>query len=148
MKYVILYEKFGKLEDKLHYAIAKQDISIVKELIKDGVDINAKNSDGETALLYALIYIDDDIIELLIGAGADLNVKNDNSTPLITSAYNGWMKRVKMFIEAGADWNIKDEEDKDFLDYLRKKKKEKIINLYPELYKEYLMKKDAEKYNL
>ena len=86
----------------------------------------------------------------MIDAGADVNIQNNyGSTALILSSLGSrYLKTVQLLIEAGADWNIKNKHDKDFLDYLCDEYIKIIIKYYPEKYKEYLIKKNAEKYNL
>ena len=81
--------------------------------------------------------------------GADVNYKSKcGENALILSSYNGYLEIVKILIENGADWNIKSKYNKDFVDYLSNENKEIIIREYPEQYKEYLFKKEVEKYNL
>jgi hypothetical protein len=49
-------------------------------------------------------------------------------------------------IEYGADWNLLNINNKDFLDNLSDPKL--IIEKYPEKYKNYLIKKEVQEYNL
>ena len=126
-------------------------IEIAKLLINAGADVNIQNIDGDTALTEASSQMHIEIVKLLINAGAYLDIKNNNDiTALIyaTKAYGNNFEMCKLLIDAGADWNIKDAYNKDFLDWLRDKDKKRIIELYPDKYDEYLMKKNAEKYNL
>jgi ankyrin repeat protein len=67
---------------------------------------------------------------------------------MLWSSSNSHLEIVKLLIENDADWNIKNKDKKDFMYYLSDKEKKKIIREYPEEYKEYLFKKDVEKYNL
>lgn len=98
----------------LMYAVASNNIGVVKELIRSGIDINAQNNYGGTALMFAARKIS--IAKILIDAGADLNIRNDIG--------------------------------EDFIDSLTDRNRNIILKAYPEKYKEYLEKKDAEKYNL
>ena len=80
--------------------------------------------------------------------GADINCKDRfGVTGIIYVANVNQMNMVETLIDLGADWNIK-HQGKTFLDELNSKNREYIINKYPENYKEYLIKKEAEKYNL
>lgn len=58
-----------------------------------------------------------------------------------------YLEMIYELIRAGADWNAKDNNNKDFLDYLPNYKDE-IIRKFPDKYKDYLMKQDAGKYNI
>ena len=57
------------------------DISLemVKYLLENGVDVNARNNINQTALMFAVdSVVDPKFIELLIAAGADINAEDDN----------------------------------------------------------------------
>ena len=68
----------------IHQAAYEGNIEAVKQHLADGVDVNAKNSDGQTPLHYAAMEGYKEIVELLIAEGADLNAKNGllGKTPL------------------------------------------------------------------
>jgi len=127
-------------------------IEIVKLLIEAGADLNIQNNDGHTALIFASIFGYIELVKLLIDAGANLNIHNihhqQRDTALTVAAYRQNIEVIKLLIKAGADWNFKNDENKYFLDYLDDKDKNEIEKLDPEKYNEYLMKKNAEKYNL
>ena len=176
MRYVMKIKSFteSKTEfediDNLMNAIRHENIKLVILLIENGCDINKKDFAGNTALMTSLYIINLKISELLIKNGANVNIKDKyGNTPLLycaQRAYNYdvvddiYVPIIKTLIEFGADWNIKDKNNHDFLYYLDdqfeghgfivrgNRDREEIINLYPEQYKEYLMKKNAEKYNL
>ncbi|TPG40884.1 ankyrin repeat domain-containing protein [Flavobacterium pectinovorum] len=67
-----------------HFAIAKNDLSLVKKLADLKIDVNAKNKDGITALhKAAMVAKDDSILKYLISIGA----KKDMTTEFDESAY-------------------------------------------------------------
>lgn len=67
-----------------HFAVAKNDLSLVQKLADLKIDINAKNKDGMTALhKAAMIAKDDSILKYLISIGA----KKDITTEFDESAY-------------------------------------------------------------
>jgi ankyrin repeat protein len=123
----------------------------VKKCLENGADVNCEDNDGWTPLISSSNNGYLEIVKVLIENGADVNCKckcKYGSTPLIWASRYDNLEIVKLLIENGADWNMKDKDKKDFMNYLSKKNKEIIIREYPEQYKEYLFKKDVEKYNL
>ena len=137
----------------------KNKVKLISELLKNGVDVNIKNSYKDTALLLAVDMYHDDIktfkyiLDLFLEYDVDLNCENAlGDTPLIRASYSHEdYLMIKLLIVAGADWNIKDINGEDFLDILYKYKKnyyDNIIISFPNKYKKYLIKKDANKYNL
>ena len=161
MKYIKRFEKAVNngdyyFNDDFIDAIKRNDIEMVKKVIElGGNDLNHQNDeDGETALMVASFQNMIEIVKLLIDAGVDLEIRNyTKGTALLLSSYNRRIEITRMLIEAGADWNAKNIHGRDFLSYYNAvfnefKVKREILDLYPEQYKEYLLKKDAEKYNL
>ena len=73
-----------KLPDiSIHEAASEGNIEAVKQHIIDGIDVNIKNTDGESPLHYAAGSGHKEVVELLIARGADVNAKIKNSiTPL------------------------------------------------------------------
>jgi hypothetical protein len=90
----------------------------------DNIDLNKVNDEGETTL---------NILSFQYGKNYDLNAKI--------------LKLVYKLIDNGADWNIIDKTDSYFLDWsndledILKKK-------YPKKYKNYIIKRKANKFNL
>lgn len=65
-----------------HFAIAKNDLSLLKKLAALNIDVNAKNKDGMTALhKAAMVAKDDAILKYLVSIGAkkDINTEFDES---------------------------------------------------------------------
>jgi len=65
-----------------HFAIAKNDLALLKKLAGLNIDVNAKNKDGITALhKAAMVSKDDTILKYLISIGAkkDINTEFDES---------------------------------------------------------------------
>ena len=157
MRYI---KKFEKLDNNLIDYVRANNIKAIEELINDGVNLNETDHKGDTPLNWAASYGLAHIIKLLIDGGADVNKQNNNGkTALIfaTTFYNknynsnlgSYMHLFKVLIDGGSNWNIKDKNGKDFFDYLLNDNARKvIIELYPDKYEEYLIKKDAKKYNL
>ncbi len=53
------------------------DNDIVKLLIDNGINIESKNEDGDTALIYSVIYDQIDTVKLLLENGADVYARNN-----------------------------------------------------------------------
>jgi len=88
-------------------AFKRAQLNEVQTLIALGSDVNAKNNDGDTALILACDCLNnEEIIQTLIDAGADVNVKNNTGdTALMVASKNGNLNTVKILIAAGADVN-------------------------------------------
>ena len=134
----------GSISESIRYkpinnlieAAKNNDTNRINSILNKGkVDINAKNKDGETALMLASseghlemvkLLVENgadytnalrlasreghlEIVKLLIENGANINAKdNDGETALMGASYNGHLEVVKYLIENGADVNIKD----------------------------------------
>ena len=116
---VNLYKKHGGKRGEvsyssIHEAAADGSLKAVKEYLNSGTEVDARNSDGQTALHIALIRKNfhpmKQIVDLLINAGADVNAKdNISSTPLDNSISDQQgednLQLVEMLIAKGADVN-------------------------------------------
>jgi ankyrin repeat protein len=100
----VTYAAAGDL--KLIEAAKSGDPVAVRTLLKQGVDVNATESDGSTALHWAARKNNLEIIGLLIGAGAKVNAATRyNITPLALAAANGNAAIINRLLENGADPN-------------------------------------------
>src|SRR4026209_1504687 len=71
-------------------AVRSGSIDRVRELLRTGVDVNASQGDGATALHWAAHRSDVAATELLIRAGAEVNRANElGATPLWLASLNG-----------------------------------------------------------
>lgn len=66
------------LEQQLFEAIARVDEKKMQDLIKNGVNIHAHNSKGQSALVLATMLKRSSIVQILINNGADINKKDKN----------------------------------------------------------------------
>jgi len=97
------------------YAIVEaaraDDVSAVRSLLDQGVDVDASQADGATALLWAAYHSDLLMARLLIDAGIDVDAGNSvGVTPLVQAASTGDAAMVEALIGAGADPNLGPEE--------------------------------------
>ena len=94
-------------DERVVRAAADQDHDAVRELLDDGVDVNAARSDGVTALLWSVHWDDAAMVDLLVGAGANVNAAEDHGvTPLARAAENASARMVERLLTAGADPNL------------------------------------------
>jgi hypothetical protein len=106
-----------------------QDKNAVEERLENGVDVNAKDLVGNTALIFAVFGDRGDdnleIINLLIENGADVNItNNDGNTLLHELSYAPDLDIIKMLLKNGADINAINEKGESVLDLM-------IKNTYP-----------------
>ena len=91
---------------RLVEAVKKANDVATRTLLKQGVDVNAPQGDGATALHWAAYWDDQETARLLIRAGAALNAANDlGVTPLWVACANGSTAIIETLVKAGADAN-------------------------------------------
>ncbi len=82
-------------------------MSMCDFLIRRGVDINATDIYGNTALMIAAEKNCVDLCQTLIEKEADINAKGRNGgTALIIASLNGNTEICQMLIEKGADFSL------------------------------------------
>ena len=80
----------GDINSELFLAAKEGRTDTVKTLLDKGADINAKNSNGWTALMLATLGGCKNIVEVLVNKGADVNKKNNKGmTALMVAANKG-----------------------------------------------------------
>ena len=83
------------------------DSATVLALLEDGVDVNAPQGDGATALHWAVHLSDLETADALIEAEADVNAANDlGVTPLWLACLNGDAPAADRLLTAGASANV------------------------------------------
>ena len=94
----------------LHLAaiFEKKEACLVKHYIKSGIDINIKNSQGNTPLHLAIQNGGVEVMKYLVENGADINAINFHSvSPLQLALSNGTFNTIKYLVENGAEVNPK-----------------------------------------
>ncbi len=82
----------------------------VEQLLKSGVDANARPNNGTTALIRAASNNHAETVRVLLDNGADINAtRNDGMTPLILAAFFGHTGVAALLLEKGADLSAKDQ---------------------------------------
>jgi ankyrin repeat protein len=162
MKYIKTYETRLSQEYKdrelLKFSKNKASLQQVRKWISVGANVNYSSPTLNTPLHIAAVNGFNSAIKLLINAGANVNAQNNfGETPLMHVVSNLWRfnKRkktqdlIKFMIEKGADLSIKDTQNRDVFDINKEVDfHEFIMKNFPNEYDIYLIKKDAEKYNL
>ena len=93
----------------LHDACISGKSDVIKSLIKNNADINAKYLDRHNALHYASTNGGVETVKLLLENGADINAKNvSGHTALYLASMFGKVKIVKLLLENGAIINTSD----------------------------------------
>jgi ankyrin repeat protein len=78
----------------------------VRALVKQRVDVNAREADGTTALHWAVRSDDQETVLLLLQAGANVHAANRYGvTPLSVAATNGSAAVIEALLKSGADPN-------------------------------------------
>ena len=87
-------------------AARKQDQGAIRALLNQKTDVNARASDGSTALLWLAHWNNFDTADLLLRAGADANLANDfRMTPLSEACTNASALLVRLLLKSGANPN-------------------------------------------
>ncbi|XDD54122.1 ankyrin repeat domain-containing protein [Leptospira sp. WS4.C2] len=95
-------------ELRLFQALEKGNLELVKELLAEGVSINAKDSLGNSCLIKAVDEEELAIAKFLIQKGANVNLRNTTGeTALYRAVYRGNLDLVKMLVAAGAETKVK-----------------------------------------
>ena len=91
---------------RLIQAVKSNDFETASHLLKQRVDVNARQGDGATALEWAAYRDDLRIADLLLRAGANPNLANDvGATPLHLACTNRSAPMVDRLLAAGANAN-------------------------------------------
>lgn len=84
----------GQGSTVLMLARGKEKHDILEVLIENNVDMDARNKNGETALMRAAIMGSWDTVKLLIEKGADPDIKNNKGQTLFDCVYNEGHRKI------------------------------------------------------
>ena len=91
---------------RLIEAIKARNIESVRSLLKERVDVNARQGDGATALHWAVHLADGNAVDLLLRAGAKADLADDTGvTPLYLACLNRQGATVERLLQARANPN-------------------------------------------
>ena len=97
---------FKFTEPEFFRAVNLEDAAAVRAFLQGGMNPNAKNEKGETALTYAIQYKDPKVIKVLIEK-ADLNMKDDlGNSPIHLAVTTKKDEIFDLLLEKNADVNL------------------------------------------
>ncbi len=102
---VLLAAAPASVESPVADAAMSGDVTLVRELLRDGADVNAAQGDGMSALHWAADRGDVELLDVLLVAGAEIQsaTRIGEYTPLHIAARNAHLGAVQTLLEAGAD---------------------------------------------
>lgn len=90
-------------ENSLFEAIQQQNVDLIRTILSNGVDINARSRTGSTPLIKAAADNQPEIIQLLIDSGANVNESNRSGYSALTrAAGNGYLEIVEILLAHNA----------------------------------------------
>lgn len=100
---LVLFLSCASCDKRLRLATYKGDSEETSQLIAEGVEIDAKDEYGNTALMIAAIEGHLEIVEALVAAGADVNARTTGGvTALFAAESEEHTAVVEILKEAGA----------------------------------------------
>jgi uncharacterized protein len=96
------------LETAWEGAVTQGDVETVRQRLRAGADVNARDRHGQTALMLAAHRGYRDMVETLVEGGADLNVTAKyNLSALMLAITAGHVEVARVLARAGADLRIR-----------------------------------------
>ena len=106
--------------DALHRAAQAGDIERLKAVLGAGVDVDARDGRGWTALMYAVDKRYPLLVESLLEVRADPDLRApDGATPLFIAAAHGHSEIIEQLMEVGADITVTGPDGKTAVDVAR-----------------------------
>ncbi len=105
----LLLTEANALENAVADAAENGDIALIKQLLKEGAEVNKPQGDGMTALHWAAERGNSELAEVLIYAGANpmAGTRIGQYKPLHLAAKKGNADIIKIILDTGIDPNIK-----------------------------------------
>ncbi len=92
-------EPGGDINSNLITAAIEGDVAGIQALLEQGADVNAKDSDGATALIFAASEGHKDVVKVLLDSGADVNATDFLGQNALVAASDGDYTEIAMLIE-------------------------------------------------
>ena len=103
---------------------------IARALLSAGAKLDAKDEDGNTALMFAAAHDSTAALKALLDAGAKVDARNeDGRTALSLAAADGNLESVRLLVVAGADLNRRDKEGRTALTHARESDHAEVMQL-------------------
>ena len=119
---------WAEVADELFAFSTLGKLDKVEEFLSSGVDINAKTSNGRTALMGAASYGNYRIVKTLVAYGADINLAdNAGTTALMDAVVFGHYEIINLLTTLGADVNAAAANGKTVLDKAKAVGDKKVI---------------------
>ena len=119
------------LDDKLLSAAGTGDSALIENLLDRGADIEARDDDGETALMKASAAGQAAVVETLLDRGAALEAREDviGFTALMGASRYGQAAVVETLLNRGADISARSDEGETALDIAYIKEQQEVIKV-------------------
>ncbi len=99
--------KSKKISIQLHKAAQENDPMAIHAALDAGAELEAKDSEGRTALMVAAYSNHLEAARVLIDAGANVNAQDRIlNSPFLYAGASGFSEIVKMCLKAGADYHV------------------------------------------
>lgn len=113
---------------KFFAAAEKGDIAAVKQQLKGGIDVNAADKDGWTALMFAAAQGRTKVLSLLLQSKADINKQNrDGNTALMMAVISRKLDAVKVLTAGKPDYELRNKDGASAL-FIAAERRSKFYN--------------------
>lgn len=94
-------------EKSIYNAIQRNDVVLIKQLLKEDLNLEQRNSKEETPLMYAVYLERNAIAKILIEGGANVNAQDKVlNSPFLYAGAAGNIEIVQLSLKHGADFNV------------------------------------------
>ncbi|MEO6668961.1 MAG: ankyrin repeat domain-containing protein [Ferruginibacter sp.] len=102
----MVFKTEGTSFTSLHHAVYNSDLINIKKSLYEGIDIDTKMPNGDTALLMAINLKNNAVANFLLNAKADIELANFNGqTPLLVCAGTGNIEMLEKLISMNVNLN-------------------------------------------
>lgn len=108
MSFYLTQDLEGKIRPPLVKAASIDNVAQIKTAIRQHLDLDVRDINGQTALMVASYLGNLEIVQLLAQAGSDINVKDNSGLTALMLAIDGWgdvrhLPVVQYLVRVGAD---------------------------------------------